>query len=139
MRARSIVTQVALAVALTAGFLGATTGAANAAGWHGIEGTVYSAATGKDWFHSTTERIKEGTSNVRVQFGNLPKAGITFKIRNASNATLGSAQSWTAQETDLIRTLSTSVAANTRFYTSFKQYNACSNCSPYSFTGSLYY
>lgn len=139
MHVKSIAVRSGLSVAVAFGFLGTYTSSAQAASWHGIEGTVYQKRVGKDWYHSDVRRVKRGTGVVKLQFSDIPKSGITFKVRTKSNHTIGNPQHWTSQETDLTRDLASKVSNGTAMYASFKQYNACDRCKPYSFTGSLYY
>ena len=139
VRTKSIAIRTGLAATLSFGLLGSYTGPAHAAAWHGIEGTVYQKRVGKDWYHSDNQRPKSGTGSVQAQFSNLPKSGITFKMRDRSNRTIGNPHFWTSQETDLTRILAKKVKHETPMYASFKQYNACDSCKPYSFSGSLYY
>ncbi|MCK1794743.1 hypothetical protein MTQ01_01610 [Streptomyces sp. XM4193] len=139
MRLKSIAARTGFSAAVTIGILGAHTGPAHAAGWHGIQGTVHQKRVGKDWYHSSNRRVKVGTGTVRALFDDLPKSGITFKIRTKSNRTIGDPEHWTARETDLARVLAKRVRTLTPMYASFKQYDACDRCRPYSFSGSLYY
>lgn len=139
MRSKSIAVRAGLSTAAALGLLCAHTAPAQAASWHGIEGTVYQKRVGKDWYHSPNKRPKVGSGSVKAQFSSLPQSGLTFKMRDQSNKTIGIPHSWTQQETDLLRTLAGKVKNKRIMYTSFRQYNACDRCKPYSFEGSLYY
>lgn len=136
MSTKRRIAKAGVAAALAVGIFAGAAGPAAAASWKGISGTVYS---GGSWFISSNDRYKEGTGSVQAKFSTLPKAGISFKIVNSSYATIGGTQHWTNAETDVARTLASSVANSTKFYTAFKQYSGCTGCSPYNFTGSLYY
>lgn len=139
MNVKNIAIRSGFSAMVAFGFLGTYVNSAHAASWHGIEGTVYQKRVGKDWYHSDVKRVKRGAGVVKAQFSDIPKSGITFKMRTKSNHTIGNPQHWTNQETDLSRDLAGKVASRTPMYSSFKQYNACDRCRPYSFSGSLYY
>lgn len=139
MRSKTIATKAGLTAALALSLLGAHTTPAQAASWHGIEGTVYQKSTTKFWFNSDKKRIKDGSGPVRARFSDLPRSGITFKIRDGGNQLRDSSQSWAKDETGVTRTLVNKVPNGKAMYTSFKQYKSCDRCSPYNFKGWLYY
>jgi hypothetical protein len=133
---------LAASVVATAGTVVAlgVTPAAHAASWHGISGTVYSpcSSAGHVWYISSNQRTKDGTTAVKAQFSKVNAGGLSFRIVNTGQVTIGTIQYYTTTETNLSKTLASSVSNGTRFYTSFKQTSSKCGLADYNFQGSLY-
>lgn len=112
---------------------------AQAAGNHGISGTVYSPCSGHVWFTSTNARTKAGTGVVKAEFSEINPGGLAFKLLGQSNQQYGSVQQWSAGETNIWRTFISSMANGTVFFNSFKELDGQCGHSDYNFTGTEYY
>lgn len=115
---------------------------AEAASWHGISGTTYSgcpSAGQPTWYISSNARFKEGTGAVKAQFSSIGPNDLGFKIVNSSYATIGTVKYWTEHETDITRTLASSVSNGTRFYNAFRETGTSCLVRDHEFTGSEYY
>lgn len=133
--------QAAAAAAAAAAIVSATGTSAVAASNHSISGTVYSpcSSAGHAWYTSSTPRYKEGYGNIKVIFSDLNRGGLYFKLRDANGLTIGYTQSWAFTETEIWKTLATSVSDGKRFYNSFKQISSSCGLGDYNFAGTEYY
>jgi hypothetical protein len=134
-----VVKKMIAAGAVVAGVFALNVGTAAAAGSdHGITGTNYASG---DLYISSNARFKEGTGAVTVMFSSLPKNGQYFELLSVSYALIGNPQTWTKSETNVRRTLASSVTNGRQFYNAFRLSSGCpqGGCSPYNFIGSEHY
>jgi len=139
---RRIAPRAVAVAALSVGLSIGISGLAYAASYHAISGTVYSGCSDSGpWYVSSTARTKDGTGPIMAQFSEINDGGLTFKLVNKFNVLIGNQQSWEPNETDVWRTLSSSVPHGTVFYTAFRSsvYECPDDQDEYEFRGTLFY
>jgi hypothetical protein len=131
---------------LTAGLAAAASAAAIglaapafAASNHGISGTPYSGCTNHTWYYSSTARYKAGYGAVKVEFSQIGKNGLNFKIIDAHNATIGHSVTFSYTETDWWQTMATGVSDGKKFFNAFEEASTSCFTNDHDFVGTEYY